>query len=273
MTIVQALILGIIEGITEFLPISSTGHLILTSKLLGVADSDFTKSFEIAIQFGAILSVVVLFKNFYKNKDNWKKVFTAFIPTAIIGFLLYRIIKEFLLSNALIVVWSLFLGGIALIVFELWYKRIPFGSAQGETAIAVSDISYKKSFLTGVFQSLAIIPGVSRSGATIIGGLFMGISRQAIVEFSFLLAVPTMAAATGYDLFKSAGSFFPPLGGTPPEAVAFNPFLLLAVGFFTSFFVAMLSIKWLLYFIKNHTFIFFGVYRIIAALIFWLIIK
>ena len=256
MTIIQALILGIVEGITEFLPISSTGHLILTSKLLGVADSNFTKSFEIAIQFGAILSVVVFYwHKFYKNKENWKKVFTAFIPTAIIGFLLYKIIKGFLLSNATIVVWSLFLGGVVLILFEIWYKKNNLILAD-----KTKEISYKKSFLIGLFQSLAIIPGVSRSGATIIGGMSVGISRQAIVEFSFLLAVPTMAAATGYDLLKSAGSF------------SFNQIHILAIGFIVSFFVAMASIKWLLYFIKNHTFIFFGYYRIIAALVFWFLV-
>lgn len=253
MTILQAIILGIIEGVTEFLPISSTGHLILAGKLIGIADSNFLKSFEIAIQFGAILSVVVLyFKKIFSSRDVWKKVFTAFLPTAIIGFLLYKVLKTHLLSNAILVVWALFLGGVLLIVFELWHKK---------RAVAGDEIiSYKKSFLVGVFQALAIIPGVSRSGATIIGGLLMGINRQTIVEFSFLLAVPTMAMATGYDLFKSAGSF------------TFSEFHILAIGFVVSFMVAWLSIKWLLHFIKNHTFIWFGVYRIIAAILFYFLV-
>lgn len=252
MTILQAIILGIVEGVTEFLPISSTGHLILTSKLLGIADSDFLKSFEIAIQFGAILAVVVLYwKRLFSHKETWKKVFVAFLPTAVIGFLLYKILKTYLLSNSLLVVWSLALGGIALIIFELWHVR---------RSHQTQPLNYKNSFLTGLAQSLAIIPGVSRSGATIVAGLIMGISREAIVEFSFLLAVPTMAAATAYDLYKSAGSF------------SFSEFHILAIGFVVSFIVALASIVWLLKFIKNHTFIWFGVYRIIAALAFWVLV-
>lgn len=261
MTVIQSIILGIVEGVTEFLPISSTGHLILTSKLLGIAESDFTKSFEIAIQFGAILAVVVLYwKKFIANKEIWKKVLIAFIPTAILGFLLYRILKNYLLSNAVIVVWSLFLGGIILIVFELWYKKKQSHKFSGREIYGTYEISYKKSFWTGVAQALAIIPGVSRSGATIVGGMLMGISREAIVEFSFLLAVPTMLAATGYDLYKSAGSF------------SFDQFYLLALGFIVSFIVAMLSIKWLLHFTKNHTFITFGIYRIVIAVVFYILV-
>jgi undecaprenyl-diphosphatase len=255
MTILQTIILGIVEGITEFLPISSTGHLILTAKLLGVVDSDFTKSFEIAIQLGAILSVVVLyFKKIFSSQELWKKVLTAFLPTAVIGFLLYKTLKQYLLSNSLLVVWALALGGLALIVFEIWHK------SRIETRIQDSGITLKKSFAVGVFQALAIIPGISRSGATIIGGLLMGISREKIVEFSFLLAVPTMAAATSYDLYKSAGQF------------SFDQFGILALGFTISFLVALLAIKWLLYFIKNHTFVWFGVYRIVVALLFWVFV-
>jgi undecaprenyl-diphosphatase len=256
MTILQAIILGIVEGVTEFLPISSTGHLILFDKLLGISSSSFTTSFNIAIQFGAILAVVVLyFKKIIASKQLHKKVLTAFFPTAIAGFLLYQILKNYLLSNEQLVVWSLLLGGIALILFEIWYrKRSSPINTQPEA------ISYKQSLWVGLAQSLAIIPGVSRSGATIIGGLLMGIKRETIVEFSFLLAVPTMAAATAYDLYKSAGSF------------TFGEFHVLAVGFIVSFLVAMASIKWLLYFVKNHTFISFGVYRILAALAFWFLV-
>ena len=254
MTTLQAIILGIVEGVTEFLPISSTGHLILASKLFGIADALFTKSFEIAIQFGAILAVVALYwKKVFSNKDLWKKVLVAFIPTAILGFLFYRILKEFLLSSSAIVLWSLFLGGIFLILFEIWHEK---QNKDHHT----EDISYRKSFLIGIFQAFAIIPGVSRSGATIIGGLAMGIKRQTIIEFSFLLAVPTMAAATGYDLLKSAHDF------------SFDQLGILALGFFVSFAVAILSIKWLLNFIKNHTFISFGVYRIIVAVLFWFLV-
>ncbi|HLD70635.1 MAG TPA: undecaprenyl-diphosphatase UppP [Negativicutes bacterium] len=260
MTIIQSIILGIVEGVTEFLPVSSTGHLILTSKLLGIVDSDFLKSFEIAIQFGAILAVVALYwKKFTSDIETWKRVSVAFIPTAVVGFLLYNVLKNYFLSSGTLVIWSLLIGGAALIAFELWHKQNS-QKQDGRTELQNIGISYKQSFLIGLAQSLAIIPGVSRSAATIVGGLAMGISRQAIVEFSFLLAVPTMAAATGYDLFKSAGSF------------EVGQFWVLAIGFVVSFLVAMASIVWLLKFVKNHTFIGFGVYRILAALLFWLFV-
>jgi len=255
MTIIQAIILGIVEGVTEFLPISSTGHLILTSKLLGIPDSDFLKSFEIAIQFGAILAVVVLyFKKLVTNFKTWKKVLIAFLPTAVIGFLFYKIIKNIFLSSSLLVVWSLFLGGVILIFFELWNKK------RESIILSIGEINNKKSFWIGVWQSISAIPGISRSGATIVGGMAMGISREAIVEFSFLLAVPTMAAATGYDLLKSASAF------------SFDQLHLLALGFVISFIVAILSIKWLINFIKNHTFISFGVYRIVASVLFYFLV-
>ena len=253
--------MGIVEGVTEFLPVSSTGHLILTSKLLGIVDSDFLKSFEIAIQFGAILAVVALYwKKFTSDIETWKRVSVAFIPTAVVGFLLYNVLKNYLLSSGTLVIWALLIGGAALIAFELWHKRYRYYKTDGRHNRSIIEITYKQSFLIGLAQSLAIIPGVSRSAATIVGGLALGISRQAIVEFSFLLAVPTMAAATGYDLLKSAGSF------------EIGQFWVLAIGFVISFLVAMASIVWLLKFVKNHTFIGFGVYRIIIALFFWFLV-
>ena len=256
MTILQAVILGVIEGVTEFLPISSTGHLIVASRLMGITDSNFLKSFEIIIQFGAILAVVVLYwKKLWSNKENWKKILIAFLPTAIIGFLLYKTLKQYLLSSTNIVLWSLLLGGIILILFELWHKKY------GRVGVAeINQISYKKSFLIGVWQSLAVIPGVSRSGATIVGGLAMGVSRETIVEFSFLLAIPTMAAATSYDLLKSGATF------------SFDQWHLLIVGFVVSFIVAMATIKWFIGYVKNHSFISFGIYRIIIALVFWFLL-
>jgi len=271
MTIIQVIILSIVEGVTEFLPISSTGHLILTSKLLGIPDSNFLKSFEIAIQFGAILAVVVLyFKKLITDFKTWKKVLIAFFPTAVIGFLFYKIIKYIFLSSSLLVVWSLFLGGFLLILFELWYQKNKFQSSSSFAKFSADrqklenklmpEISYKRSFWIGVWQSIAAIPGVSRSGATIIGGMAMGISREAIVEFSFLLAVPTMAAATGYDLLNNYQSF------------SFDQFYILTTGFIVSFFVALISVKWLIYFIKKHTFISFGVYRIVASVLFYFLV-
>ncbi len=267
MDFVQTLVLGIVEGITEFLPISSTGHLILASKLLNIPDSNFLKSFEIAIQLGAILAVVVLYwRRVVGDKEIWKRVSVAFLPTAFFGFIFYKLMKEVLLSDVRLVLWSLLIGGIALILFEIWHGKwqrvrlqqdLAFGGQRGKS---LSDISYSKVFAIGAVQSVAMVPGVSRAAATIVGGLLMGISRKTIVEFSFLLAVPTMAAATIFDLWKSANSF------------SLEQFHLLAFGFIVSFFAAIIAIKWLLRFIQNHTFISFGVYRIIIALLFWIFV-
>lgn len=255
MTYLHALILGIIEGISEFLPISSTGHLILTSHLLHLEQTDFQKSFEIAIQLGATLSVVVLYwQTLLVNLAVLKRVFLAFIPTAILGFTFYKIIKGVLLGSNTVVLCSLLMGGFFLILFEFWHREKESASEE------LSDISYSKSFMIGLFQAVAMIPGVSRSAATIIGGLALGIKRRTIVEFSFLLSVPTMVAATGLDLIKSGGHF------------SSEELHLLLTGFIASFIVALLSIKWLIHFIKNHTFISFGIYRMLISLFFWLVI-
>ena len=255
MSILHAIILGIVEGITEFLPISSTGHMILAGAVLKIPSTDFVKSFEIVIQLGAILAVVVLYwKKLFTEWGTMKKIAAAFVPTAIVGYVFYKIIKHYLLGNSAAVVGALAVGGIALIVFELWHK-------EKETAVAdVGTISYGQAVSIGLFQCLGMIPGVSRSAATIIGGLLLGLKRQTIVEFSFLLAVPTMLAATGYDLLKSGSSF---------ASADWAP---LAVGFAVSFVVALISIKWLLNFIKKYSFIGFGAYRIVVAVIFWLVV-
>src|SRR3990172_11993990 len=255
MTYLHTLILGIVEGVSEFLPISSTGHLILASTLLHLEQTDFQKSFQIAIQLGAILSVVVLYwRSLLVNFEILKRVITAFIPTAILGFLFYKIIKRVLLGSNTVVLCSLLMGGIFLILFEVWHREKESASEE------LSAISYSKSFMIGLCQAVAMIPGVSRSAATIIGGLILGIKRKTIVEFSFLLSVPTMAAATGLDLMKNGGHF------------SLEEFKLLLMGFITSFVVALLSIKWLIHFIKNHTFISFGIYRILISLLFWFVI-
>jgi undecaprenyl-diphosphatase len=263
MTILHSIILGIIEGITEFLPISSTGHLILTAQLLKIGESDFVKSFEIIIQLGAILSVVVLYWKTLWRWEMLKKLFVAFLPTAVIGLVLYKIVKTYLLGNTIVVLWSLFLGGVILILFELWYERKMKQPEGGEIVVEVNElehITYGKSVALGFFQVIAIVPGVSRSAATIVGGLWLGLKRKTIVEFSFLLAVPTMLAATGLDLVKNYQSFSSDQFGT------------LAVGFVVSFVVALIAIKFLLQFIRRHNFIPFGIYRIIVALVFWLVI-
>ncbi len=252
MDILHAVCLGIIEGVTEFLPISSTGHLILAAKLFHLPETEFLKSFEIIIQTGAILAVIALYwRRFLLERTVLFRVAVAFLPTGILGLVLYKHIKAWLGSES-IVVWSLLLGGIALIAFEQWH------TSARERHTDIATLSYRQVFLVGCFQSLAMIPGVSRSGATIVGGLLLGFRRTVIVEFSFLLAVPTMLAATGLDVAKNYHSF----AGANLEV--------LLVGFLVSFVVAWASIKWLLEFVKTHTFTAFGVYRILIALVFFM---
>ena len=255
MNLLHALIFGIVEGITEFLPVSSTGHLILTAQVLGLKQSEFMKSFEIAIQLGAILAVMSLYwKSFFLNLEALKRVMVAFIPTAILGCAFYKIIKKSLFASDGVVIWSLLLGGLFLIIFEWRHK-------EKEDALEdFSKLSYGKATLIGVFQSIAMIPGVSRSAATIIGGLTLGMKRKTIVEFSFLLAVPTMLAATGLDLLKNASSF------------SQSQFIFLSVGFIASFAVAVLSIQCFLHFVKRHSLILFGFYRVTLAILFWFVL-
>jgi undecaprenyl-diphosphatase len=254
MDFIQAIILSIVEGVTEFLPVSSTGHLILASQLLGITQTEFTKTFEIFIQLGGILAVVVIYlKSIWQRKNIWKNIIVSFVPTAVIGLILYKFIKAFLLGNTLVVVYSLLIGGIILIIFEkLVKKRV--------VVKEIEDLNLKDSFLIGVAQSLSVIPGVSRSASTIVGAMLLGVSREVAVEYSFILAIPTMAAAVGLDLIKSDLHF------------SSNQFLILLTGFVGAFLTALIVIKWFIKFVKNNTFIPFGIYRIIIALIFWYIL-
>ena len=254
MSIFDAAILGLIEGITEFLPISSTGHLILASKLLDIPQTEFLKTFEIAIQLGAIFSVVVLYWRSFLDIEIIKRLIVAFIPTGVIGFLLYGVVKSVFLGSEFVVLFALFFGGVALVLFELFHKE------PEDAPESLVKISYVQSALIGVFQSLAIIPGVSRSAATIVGGLLLGIRRITIVEFSFLLAVPTMLAATGYDVLQSASLF------------SSDQILTLTIGFVTSFAVAIFAIRFLLAYIRGHSFTSFGIYRIAISVLFFLLV-
>lgn len=255
MDLLHAIILAGIEGVTEFLPISSTGHLILASLALGIPDTEFVKSFEIIIQLGAILAVVVLyFKTLLYKRQYWPKLFLAFLPTAIVGFTLYPLIKNVLLSNPIVTLLALFIGGVALIAIEKVYKE------KDEHAGDLAHITQKQAVMIGCFQAIAVIPGVSRAAATIVGGMLSGVKRDVAVEFSFLLAVPTMLAASGLDLVKSHASF------TASE------YQILAVGFVGAFIFALISIKYFIRFIKNHNFIPFGIYRIVLSLLYLLII-
>jgi len=248
MTPKEAVILGIVEGLTEFLPVSSTGHLILASHILGIPQTEFTKSFEIAIQLGSILAVLVLYsERLIRDMEIWKRILLAFFPTATVGFLLYKLIKGFLLGNDLIVVVNLFIGGIVLILANRYCERFCYLKDADE-------LSLKRSFIVGVFQSIAVVPGVSRSGATIIGGMLMGLSKKSAAEFSFLLAIPTMLAATAYDLYK-----------TGPQ-ISSAQWEILGIGFLTAFVTALVSVKAFLKFLNTHGFTIFGIYRIIVAL-------
>jgi len=246
----HAIILGVVEGVTEFLPISSTAHLILASRALGLGDSEFLKSFEIIIQLGAILSVVVLYWNRFLNLEVLKKLVVAVFPTGVIGLTVYKAIKGYLLGNVTVVLITLLVGGVALIIFERFQQR-------DDRDVDFAEITYKKAFLIGLFQAIAVIPGVSRSAATIVGGSLLGVSKRTIVEFSFMLAVPTMLAATGLELVKNRSA----LDGN---------LAVLGVGFVVSFVTAILAIKSFLGYIKKRDFSMFGWYRIVLALVFYL---
>jgi len=254
MTIFHSIVLGIVEGITEFLPISSTAHLVLVSHLLQISQTDFVKTFEISIQFGAILAVLYLYwQKIFKNLEVLKRIIVAFIPTGILGLIFYKIIKNVLISDISLIIWTLILGGIFLILFEHWHQE------KSEATAELEKITYKQCLVLGIFQSFAMVPGVSRSAATIIGGLFLGLKRTAIVEFSFLLALPTMAAATGLDLIKTSATF------------TSTDLLTLGIGFIISFFVALLAIKFLLDYVRKHDFTAFGIYRIFVGAVMFFI--
>jgi undecaprenyl-diphosphatase len=254
MDILHAIILGIVEGLTEFLPVSSTGHLILAGELLKLPETEFLKTFEVVIQLGAILAVVVLYwRRLLLDRQMMQRIIVALIPALGVGFLFYTTIRKMLGSDT-VVLWALFLGGIAILFIEWFHKE------EQEKNEDLSILPYRTVFLIGLFQALAVIPGVSRAGATIMGGLLLGLSRTAIVEFSFLLAVPTMVAATTLDLVKHGASF------------SSSDVSVLLVGLMTSFVVALLAIRFFLRFVSTHTFIPFSIYRILVALAFFLFI-
>lgn len=280
MSIIEAIIIAIIEGITEFLPVSSTGHMIIAESLLGVQSDEFVKAFTVIIQFGAILSVIVLYwKRFFRLNndapdfktvtssglsfrersfgfieyilikfDFYWKLLAGFLPAAILGFLFNDFIDE-LLDDVRIVAVMLVLGGIVMLFVDRWFNK---PKEQGE------GITYKNAFLVGCFQCIAMIPGVSRSMATIVGGMTRGLTRKHAAEFSFFLAVPTMAAATGYKLYKLLGS------PTGYQLLQDNMFVLL-IGNIVAFVVALLAIKFFIGFVTKYGFKLFGWYRIIVG--------
>jgi undecaprenyl-diphosphatase len=248
MSLIQVIILAIIEGITEFLPISSTGHMIIASSVMGIQSNDFVKLFTVAIQLGAILSVVVLYwKRFFQTLDFYYKLFVAFLPAAVFGLLFSKKIDE-LMESALTVGITLFIGGVILLFVDKWFNKPDVKQEK--------EISYLTALKIGFFQCLSMIPGTSRSAATIVGGMSQKLSRKAAAEFSFFLAVPTMFAATAkklYDFVKDGHVF------TGEEIK------LLAIGNVVAFIVALLAIKTFITFLEKRGFQLFGWYRILVG--------
>lgn len=243
MSFLQSIILAIVEGITEFLPVSSTGHMIIASSVMGIAEDPFVKTFTVTIQFGAILSVVVLYwKRFFRSVDFYLKLFAAFIPSAVFGILLGDLIDA-MLENVLVVAISLVIGGIIFLFIDKWFSHHEEGKR----------ITYRMALSIGLFQVISMIPGVSRSAATIIGGLSQKLTRKAAAEFSFFLAVPTMFAATCkklYDFYQLGHGFTK------------SDIDVLLVGNIVAFVVAMIAIKGFVGFLTKHGFKIFGYYRI-----------
>jgi len=245
MTTIQAIIIAIVEGITEFLPVSSTGHMIITQELLGMEINDFVKAFTVNIQFGAILSVIVLYwKRFFQTLDFYFKLFVAFIPAAVIGFLLSDFIDS-MLENVVVVAVMLVLGGVVLLFVDKWFKN----PAKDQS------ISYPTAVKIGLFQCIAMIPGVSRSAASIIGGMSQKLDRKTAAEFSFFLAVPTMFAASGYKLLQNY------------KTITADNIDTLLIGNAVAFIVAMVAIKSFITFLTRNGFKVFGYYRIVVGLI------
>jgi undecaprenyl-diphosphatase len=254
MSIFDTIIIAIIEGITEFLPISSTGHMIIASSFMGIAKDDFTKLFEIAIQLGAIMSVVVIYWKKFFPLNRWNfyiKLIVAVIPALVLGFIFSKKIDA-LLESPLTVSITLLLGGIVLLFIDKLFKA--------PTVEREEQISLSKAFMIGLWQCLAMIPGTSRSAASIIGGMQQNLNRKLAAEFSFFLAVPTMAAATGYKLLKAYKE-------NPELLTNKDNLIALAIGNLVAFVVAIIAIKFFIGFLQKHGFRLFGWYRIIAGII------
>ena len=249
MGILESILLGIIEGITEFLPISSTGHLIVASEFLNIDQTNVTKAYEVIIQFAAILAVILNYSDKFSIKkiELWKKLTLAFIPIGAVGFVFSSQIKA--MFDIKIVAIMFIIGGIVFLIVEKFYKETD------EHIDDVEKVTYKQSLYIGLAQIFALIPGTSRAGSTIIGAMLVKLNRKAAAEFSFLLAFPVMCATTGYDLLKHYKDF------TDAN------FVVLGIGFVTAFIVAYITIKLFLKFLENFTFVSFGIYRIVFGTI------
>lgn len=257
MDTIQSIIIGVVEGLTEFLPVSSTGHMIITEKLLHITENDFSKVFTIAIQLGAILAVVVLYWKKFFDFNNWKfylKIAAGVVPALILGFLFSKKIDALLESSTTVAI-SLLAGGIILLFIDNVFKNPQVDKEE--------DISFFKAIMIGIWQCIAMIPGISRSAASIIGGMQQKLTRNAAAEFSFFLAVPTMLAATGYKLLK----YWQDYGG-----FSSNEIKQLAIGNIVAFVVAVLAIKFFIGFLKKHGFKIWGYYRIVVGILLLILI-
>ncbi|BCX15121.1 MAG: undecaprenyl-diphosphatase [Candidatus Parcubacteria bacterium] len=255
MELLKYFLLGIIEGITEFLPISSTAHLILVSNLLKIPQTEFHKFLEIFIQTGAILAVIFnYFKFILDNKHLIPKLLASFIPTAIISLIFYKLIKNVFFESQLLIILTLILGGLIFIIFELLINKKII-----QLQYSLDNLTFIYALLIGIFQSLAIIPGVSRAGAVILGMLFLRFQRKDSVLYSFLLAVPTIISAGFYDLYKV---------GIENLVFNFNNIFYLSIAFLTSFVFALLTINWLINYLNKNNFLIFGYYRLVFGLLF-----
>lgn len=254
MTILDSILLGIIEGLTEFLPVSSTGHLIALSEVLKVEQTSVNKAFEIIIQFAAILALVVVYPSKFtiSHINLWTKIAVAFVPLGVIGFIFSKEVKA--LFSIEIIAYMFIIGGIVFLIVEKFYDE------KTTHTLDVENVSFKQAIIIGLIQVSALIPGTSRAGASIIGGMLVKLDRKTSAEFSFLLAVPVMVATTGYDLVKHYD-----------ELIQGSNLLTLSVGFVTSFIVALLVIKLFLKFLEKFTFVAFGIYRIIFGIFILLI--
>ncbi len=259
MTIFHAALLGIVEGLTEFLPISSTAHLIIVSNLLKLPQTDFQKFFEVFIQGGAILAVLLLYvKYVLTHKYLIKDIIFSFFPTGIVGFFLYKIIKNIFFESNSLIIWALFVVGLAFVFLEYWLAKKP----QRKTK-KLASISPFQAVCIGLTQSLAVIPGVSRSGIVMFFMMISGYRRDESALYSFLLAVPTLVAASGYDLFKMRSVILSSSANVP----------LIIVGTITSFVTAYFVMKWFISFLKTNSLAYFGIYRVALAIILLFILK
>lgn len=245
---ISVVILAIVEGLTEFLPVSSTGHMIIASNILRIPQTDFLSSFEIVVQLGAILAVLSIYGSLlWKRKEYWPLIIAAFVPTSVIGFLGYKMVKTVFLGNVTVTMIGLLVGGIFLLLSKRFEQKTQ----------SLDNLTIRQAIFIGLLQAMSIIPGVSRSASTIIGGEIVGLSRKAAVEFSFLLGMPVLAAASGYDLLKSGFVF------TGVE------WLQLGLGTVISFIVARLTVNWLVSFVERKSLTIFGWYRVGLAAVYF----